>query len=54
MSDATMNCLDLPCGNQAMSEGESKLASFDLGMVAAVSIGLIVTARLVNVMAGWM
>lgn len=59
MSDVTMHdvlrtCRDLPCADQVTADAERKLVSFDLGMVAAVSVGLMVTARVVNVMAGLM
>lgn len=56
MSDMTMrdmvaHCRDVPCAD--LVDGERKLSGFDIGLAGAVSVGLMVAARVVNVMAGW-
>ncbi len=53
MSDATMNCLDVPCSERVTDQVERKLAGYDVGMIAAVSMGVMATARVVNLMAHW-
>ena len=54
MSDFTIGYVHAPCADRVSGDAERKLASFDVGMVAAVSVGLMVAARVANVMAGLM
>ena len=54
MSDATMTGRELSRGKHLMEDAERKLVSYDVGMTVAISTGLLITARVVNMMASWM